>query len=88
VFRLERVVRQKGRLTKTKMPSKPDWQETMETLDITQTCYQRQLIKFIEHLEPNPMQESWVENIIKVFASRQTTTVIYYSIAGYAPVCK
>jgi len=66
-FRIERVSRQKTKLTDIHKFRRPaDWQDTHERLEASQIRRHKQLIEFVEDLEPIPMQESWAENIIEV----------------------
>lgn len=67
VFRVERVLRQKTNMAESYKSNKSDWQRIHENLEKFQISYKEQLFKFIEDLEPIPMQESWVENIIQVY---------------------
>lgn len=67
VFRVERVLRQKTNMVESYKSNKSDWQRIHENLEKFQISYKEQLFKFIEDLEPIPMQESWVENIIQVY---------------------
>lgn len=48
------------------MAKKSEQEPVKEGIPMPQIYYHKQLIGFVEAIEPIPIQESWIENIIKV----------------------
>lgn len=63
-LRCERAERQINDLLKAKNYESPDHQD--ENIDMPQIYYHKYLLRRAEAVEPVSMQQSWIENIIKV----------------------
>lgn len=63
-LRCERAERQLNDLSKAKKYEPPDHQD--ENIDMPQIYYHKYLLRCAEAVEPIPMQQSWIENILKV----------------------
>jgi len=57
------------------MAGKPTPSERQETPKMPQIYYHKLLKEFADTIEPTPMQESWIENIIEVGADNALLSI-------------